>query len=230
MNGIENDFKFLKKIGKGSFADVYLASDLGTQELVAVKAINKSHYLRNPGGTIALINEISIMKKLDHPNIIKIHRIYESDTHVSLVLDYLEGGELFQRILQKGRYDEKDASKLTEKLLRVLDYMSSLNIVHRDIKLENIILVSKESDVEIKLIDFGLACEITQDVTLRCGSPGYISPEILKKQPYNTKVDVFSVGIILYIMLSGRSPFHGRSNDEILIRNRDCRLSFDSAT
>ncbi|CAG9324607.1 unnamed protein product [Blepharisma stoltei] len=229
MTSIENDYKFVKKIGKGSFADVYLAKDLITSENVAIKAIHKIVCLKSPNGLSSLVNEIEIMRKLDHPNIIKFYKIYESEHHISLVLDFLEGGELFTRVLSKGSYTEKEAARLIWKLLKVLKYLDSNQIIHRDVKLENIMLKSKDKNTSFKLIDFGLACYCEENLTLRCGSPGYIAPEILKKYPYSTKADVFSAGVILYILLSGRSPFPGRNNGEVLARNRDCRLHFEDS-
>ncbi|CAG9319145.1 unnamed protein product [Blepharisma stoltei] len=226
-NDIEDDYEFVKEIGKGGFADVRLAKEIESDEMFAIKGICKAKVMEFGKNFDPIVDEIQIMRSLNHPNIVKLHRVYESETHVYLVLDYLEGGNLLRRLKSKGFYSEELARKITLKLLEVLEYLHSKNIVHRDIKLENILLVSKSSDIEIKIIDFGLACESNGSLTMRCGSPGYLAPEILKLQPYNEKVDIYSTGIVLYTLLSGIHPFEGYSGDKKLSQNRNGRLFFD---
>ena len=128
--------------------------------------------------------------------------MYESDKYIHLVFEYLEGGELFERIKSKGSYQEKDAMNVMKNLLLALDYLHNQGIIHRDLKPENLILASKENDYALKIADFGLASEIKtgENLFLRCGSPGYVAPELLEDQGYNTKADIFSAGIILYVM------------------------------
>mmetsp|Transcript_32030 Transcript_32030/g.31739 ORF Transcript_32030/g.31739 Transcript_32030/m.31739 type:complete len:264 (-) Transcript_32030:151-942(-) len=226
MTDFENDFTVIKELGNGAFGTVYLAENNDTSEMFAVKCISKHNITANHVNLANLMNEIKLIKKLDHPNIVKLHYVYESSTHIYLVIDYLEGGDLLSRIIKRKVYNEKTAAKFAEKLLDVLNYLSSLDIVHRDLKLENILLVSEENDYDFKLADFGLATNVTEGLHLRCGSPGYIAPEILRKCNYGTKVDVFSAGIILYILLCGKMPFPGNSIQDILLRNRDCKISF----
>ena len=139
---------------------------------------------------------------MHHENIIKLYEVYESDNHVNLILELLKGGELFDRIVKKGHYTESDACALMRRLLSALDYMHQRGIMHRDIKPENLILKSNEDDTDIKIADFGLAAFVASGEQLfkRCGTPGYVAPEILDDQPYDQKVDVFSAGVILYIL------------------------------
>ena len=148
-----------------------------------------------------MVNEIILMKILDHPNIIKLYEVYEGEYHIYLVMELLKGGELFDRIVKKGINKEKDACIIIVRLLSALEYLHELGIMHRDIKPENLIL-KDEKDFEIKLADFGLAEFVTKTDLLfrRCGTPGYVAPEILADKPYDTKVDVFSAGVILYIL------------------------------
>mmetsp|Transcript_33013 Transcript_33013/g.32719 ORF Transcript_33013/g.32719 Transcript_33013/m.32719 type:complete len:366 (+) Transcript_33013:60-1157(+) len=226
MTDFENDFAVVKEIGNGSFGTVYLVVSNETSELFAMKSINK----HNIGGSVSylnnLVNEIKFMRSLNHPNIVKLHYVYESPTHIYLLIDYVEGGDLFNRIIKRKVFEEKTAATFAQKFLGVLDYLSSFNIAHRDIKLENILMVSEDNDYDFKLADFGLAADATEKLQLRCGSPGYIAPEVLRKIPYDTKVDVFSAGVILYILLSGKMPFPGKNLQDTIMKNRDCKISF----
>ena len=141
------------------------------------------------------------MRNLNHPNIIKLYEVYEGQYHIYLVLELLKGGELFDRIIKKGHYSEKDAATIISKLLSALEFMHNRGIMHRDIKPENLIL-KDENEYDIKLADFGLAeYQDKKDLLFkRCGTPGYVAPEILDDKPYDTKVDIFSAGAILYIL------------------------------
>lgn len=226
MIDFEEDYAIIKEVGKGNYATVFLVQDLENYQKYAVKQINKEVVKKSSRGPSAVISEIEIMRKINHPMMIKLYRIYENEDFVSLVLDYVEGGDLFHRIQKKERFPEEIAAIFMSNMLEGLRYLHSLNIVHRDLKPENILMVSPEDDSEFKLCDFGLACIAGDDQVLRCGSPGYVAPEILMKKAYNNKVDIFSSGIILYIILSGRAPFYGKTSSEILIKNKECRLQF----
>lgn len=151
-------------------------------------------------------------------------------------MDLLKGGELFERMLEKGYHSEKDTAALFVQILRALSYLHSLGIMHRDIKPENLIFREKNS-FELVLADFGLAEFARKDemIFTRCGTPGYVAPEILNDLPYDTKSDMFSAGIILYILywcffylrVSGCSPFSGETYSEILAKNKNGVVSYD---
>lgn len=142
------------------------------------------------------------MRNLDHPNIIKLYEVYETDNHINLVLELLKGGELFDKILQKTFFTEQDAAVLMHKLLDALAYMHGKGMMHRDLKPENLILASATDDTDVKIVDFGLATYVDQEEQLfkRCGTPGYVAPEVLADEDYDYKVDVYSAGLILYIL------------------------------
>ncbi|CAG9329414.1 unnamed protein product [Blepharisma stoltei] len=224
---IEDDYEFIKLIGTGKFAQVFLAESNEDFERYAVKAIKKDRLLKDSELLNSLTNEIKIMRKCIHPNIVKLHRVYESNTHVYLVEDFVRGGCMFTRIIKKKRFTMETIVKLSHRLMGVLEYLDSLNIVHRDIKLENILMVSEHNDYEFKLADFGLAEEATGDLFKKCGSPGYIAPEVINGLPYGTKADLFSTGIVLYILISGKMPFFGKTAQDILVKNKECKLNFE---
>lgn len=132
-------YTFGRMLGKGNFARVHLAWRKLDSQVFAIKTIEKAKVLSNPRSVQSLYKEISIMRKLNHPNIIRLYEVYENDTYIHLVLEYLEGGELFQRLQSKGSYSEKDAAVLLKSLLEAISYCHSLNVIHRDLKPENLI-------------------------------------------------------------------------------------------
>lgn len=140
----------------------------------------------------------------------------------------IKGGELFELILRKGTFPEKDCALIISQILSAVEFLHGLGIMHRDIKPENIILKDKSTNYHVFLADFGLASYFDRDLLFkRCGTPGYVAPEILDDKPYKEKVDIFSCGVILYILLSGCSPFFGKSYNEILKKNKKCRVDFN---
>ena len=148
-------------------------------------------------------NELNIMHEIDHPNVIKMYEIYEGEKHFYVVLELLRGGELFKYICDDENFSEKTILELMRNLLQALEYLHAKKIMHRDLKPENIILKNKNGKMsEIVLADFGLSEHIEKKKFLfkRCGTPGYVAPEILQDEPYDTQADVFSAGIIMYIL------------------------------
>ena len=163
------------------------------------------------------------MRACDHENVIKLFEVYEADKHVHLVLEVLEGGELLNRIRNKGSYTEADAIKLMRNILKAMAYLHSKGIVHRDLKPDNLLLASSDDDYSVKIADFGLATfvEPGAKLSLPCGSPGYVAFELLQDPSpgYDTKADIYSVGVILYILLIGRPAFQGADYKQILKKN-----------
>lgn len=146
-------------------------------------------------------NEIKIQRKLDHPNIVKMHELYELENEICIVMDYVPGERLFDHISRARTFDEAEAASLLSQLLLALGYLESKDIIHRDIKIENIMLVRDRSDrFSLKLIDFGLSTfTYSKDAIKKCGTPGYVAPEMLRGEPYDGKVDLFSAGVVLFI-------------------------------
>lgn len=159
--------------------------------------------------------EINILKKLDHPNILKLYEVFEDEKKYYLVTELCKGGELFDEIIQKVQYSEKEAATIIQQILRAVSYCHQNNIVHRDLKPENV-LIDKEMNNTLKIIDFGTAAEYKPGEKLKTthGTSYYIAPEVLFKS-YDERCDVWSVGVILYILISGKPPFDGDDDQEI---------------
>ena len=208
-----------KKLGSGTFGIVYEAKNILFNNIVAMKVIKKEKSMNN----LLIKNEIDILKKLSHPNIVRIYEFYESNNNFYLINEYCDGGELFNYI-NKSTLNEQQLSVLFYQVFSGLCYLHENNILHRDMKPENILISKKEKDLYndeeyfwIQIIDFGTAKIFEHDQKLKSivGSAYYIAPEVLN-QDYNEKCDTWSVGIILYMFIAGRAPFGGISNKEII--------------
>jgi len=215
-----------KELGHGHYGVVRLATDKVTKEKFAIKTIRKAKVSKYD----ALKREIDILRSCDHPNIIKLVEVHEDEKSIHLVQELCTGGELFDRIIQRGHYTEHDAKQIIYKLLLAVNYCHEKGIVHRDLKPENFIFQSEADDANIKVIDFGLSCmgkEQTHFMHTRVGTPYYIAPEVLAKN-YTLACDIWSLGVILYILLCGYPPFYGDSDPEIFDRVRKGYYDFDS--
>lgn len=229
LSGVHDDFTFGSKLGEGNYSKVHRATDNESGALVAIKCIAKDKIKRSSQGPKILVNEIFCMRSLAHPNVLRLERVYEEDEFVYLVLEYVEGGDLFAKIIAAEKFSEKYSAVIARKILSALAYMTQCNIIHRDIKLENILMSTLDEESDIKIADFGFGAEMTLDnLSHFCGSPGYIAPEILDKRSYCSKADVFSLGVIVSIIISGNSPFFGRTVEETLAKNRSGVINFES--
>ena len=176
-----------------------------------------------------LQSEIEILKIIDHPGVIKINEVFDSKKYILIVMEFVEGGELFERIVKKKIFSEYSASKIIKQLLESVAYLHELGILHRDIKPENILLTDDSDIPNIKLADFGLsklACPNDMQ-NLACGTLGYVAPEVLSQTGYNYKVDLWSVGIISYLLLRGRLPFDHKEKQVLIELTLRGKLSFE---
>ncbi|OQS05394.1 hypothetical protein THRCLA_02460 [Thraustotheca clavata] len=215
------------KLGEGATAVVYVAINKRTLKHYAVKCFDKSKM--NATQVNDLYEEVKILKRIKHPNVLQLYDFFEEPTHFYIVTDLLEGGELFDRIVDKEYYSEKEARDLIKIMLFAIRYLHDLNIVHRDLKPENVLLTSRSDDTSIKIADFGYAKEdFDGQLTEKCGSPDYIAPEILSRAYYGKQVDIWSAGIISYILLCGYPPFQGRNNAELFNSIKKGAFEFDS--
>ena len=199
----------IKTIGKGTFSTVKLGYEIPTGIKVAVKILDKKIVKENE--TKEIQREINILKKLSHPNIIKLHKVLLNERYFYLVMDYVDGDDLFHYVSKKKRLPEIESCKFFHQLISCIEYLNSLNIVHRDIKPENILLDTQKNN--LKLIDFGLSIISNgQLLKTKCGSPCFVAPEVIQKISYNGLIsDIWSIGIVLYFMLTGNLPFESNT-------------------
>ncbi|CAO2638767.1 Serine/threonine-protein kinase MARK1 [Lemmus lemmus] len=207
------NYRLQKTIGKGNFAKVKLARHVLTGREVAVKIIDKTQL--NPTSLQKLFREVRIMKILNHPNIVKLFEVIETEKTLYLVMEYASGGEVFDYLVAHGRMKEKEARAKFRQIVSAVQYCHQKCIVHRDLKAENLLL---DADMNIKIADFGFSNEFTVGNKLDtfCGSPPYAAPELFQGKKYDgPEVDVWSLGVILYTLVSGSLPFDGQNLKEL---------------
>ncbi|KAL5983240.1 Calcium-dependent protein kinase 5 [Asimina triloba] len=211
-----------RKLGQGQFGTTYLCTDVSTGIEYACKSISKRKLIAKED-VEDVRREIQIMHHLSgHKNVVTIKGAYEDSLYVHIVMELCAGGELFDRIIQRGHYSERKAAELTRIVVGVVEACHSLGVMHRDLKPENFLLVNKDDDSSLKAIDFGLS--VFTDVV---GSPYYVAPEVLCKH-YGPEADVWTAGVILYILLSGVPPFWAETQQGIFDAVLKGTIDFDS--
>jgi len=227
VNTVEDKYTLKDVLGTGAFSQVRLAeSKESPGDLYAIKVIDKKAL---KGKEDSLENEIRVLRRLDHPNVVKLLEAYESKSSVYLVMELVTGGELFDRIVEKGSYTEKDAADLIKQVLSAVAYMHSSGVVHRDLKPENLLYHSPDEDSKIMISDFGLSkMEDSGIMATACGTPGYVAPEVLAQKPYGKEVDVWSIGVISYILLCGYPPFYDENDANLFAQILKGEFEFDS--
>eukprot|EP00826_Nyctotherus_ovalis_P061876 TRINITY_DN8855_c0_g1_i14.p1 TRINITY_DN8855_c0_g1~~TRINITY_DN8855_c0_g1_i14.p1 ORF type:complete len:438 (+),score=116.72 TRINITY_DN8855_c0_g1_i14:265-1578(+) len=194
---------YKRTLGSGKYGLVFLAESNETKKQVAIKAVAKKD-----GSRVEALNEAKIMMLLDHPGIVKYLRCYESKKYLFIVMEYCEGEELFRKVASEGKFTEKKTRAIMEKLLRAVNHCHHMNVVHCDLKPENIICSPKGS---VKIIDFGLSMKLDRSTYGGvAGTPYYIAPEVLKDGLYAKACDLWSLGIVMHIMLTGYFPVGGK--------------------
>merc|ERR1712137_291269 len=212
------DKYFLKEtLGSGAFAEVRRGVHRETHEQFAVKIISKKKHCKNdPQAQERLMKEVEILRSIDHPGVVGIVDVHDTEDTLYLVLELVTGGELFDLINQKSLFEEDEARPLVKQMLDTLSYLHDKGIAHRDLKFENILLKDKNYDT-VKISDFGLSRIIREGSFMQtiCGTPEYLAPEVLgngsgkSKTGYSIAVDMWSMGVILYTMVCGVRPFEG---------------------
>jgi len=226
----EDYYDVFEEIGSGQFATVYRVLEKHTGHEYAAKFIKKKRLETSRRGVARedIQKEIHILAEMEHTNIIYLHQVYENGQNVILVLELLRGGELFDFISEKERLSEEEASDFIQQILLGLKHMHSKNIAHLDLKPENIMLKSGSSH-SLKLIDFGLSRKIKpgEEVREMLGTPEFVSPEVVNYEPLSLNTDMWSIGVITYILLSGASPFLGETQQETYANIVACDYEFD---
>eukprot|EP01128_Nolandella_sp_AFSM9_P011388 TRINITY_DN80_c0_g1_i1.p1 TRINITY_DN80_c0_g1~~TRINITY_DN80_c0_g1_i1.p1 ORF type:complete len:378 (+),score=126.02 TRINITY_DN80_c0_g1_i1:49-1134(+) len=225
---IDDEYMLGDELGTGGFSVVVEATSKSDGEKYAVKIIDKTMIKED----IKLLKrEIDIMKKVNHTNILKLHEIYEDDEKVYIVMELIDGSELFDRIVEKGYYSENNARIVVKQILKAVKYLHEKGIAHRDLKPENLLCSGIDEDEVVKIADFGLSKIQTDEEFLQtsCGTPGYVAPEVLLCESYDQSVDMWGVGIITYILLAGYPPFYDENNpgDDTALFEKVINVEYD---
>ena len=217
---------FPKQLGSGSFGRVFLISHNETKKLYALKVIDKRKLLVSYGKLDIIYNEINIHSKLDHENIIKLYNVHEDAENINIIMEYAEHGNLFELLnKQKNGFSEYKAFEYFIQVVNAVYYLHNNNIIHRDIKPENILI---GDDNKIKLCDFGWAKELTlENRSTFCGTVEYMAPEIVENENYDYGVDIWSLGILLYELLYGHSPFKANNTKNVILNIKTHELTYD---
>lgn len=238
---LDDHYELGDELGRGRFSVVLLATNKTSGTKFAVKVVENTE-LEEPENLEALKTEVEILRQLNHRNIVTLKEVVTTSDNTYIVMELLAGGELFNRIVEEGSFKEDVAKGLFAKCVAALEHLHSQNIVHRDIKPENI-LFTAEGSYDIKLIDFGYAGKWTPEEELDglCGTPDYVAPEILtwyeeedeegnviepNGVKYGKSSDLWSMGVLLYVLLSGCSPFNAEEEAELLDKVRRAEYSF----
>ena len=213
------EYSIKKILGKGAYATVRLATHSESGKKVAIKTYEK-YQIIEPQKKANMLREIEILKKLDHPHIVKLFETIDSSKFFHLILEYVPGTSLYMYLKSKPNHllEELEAKRIFRQVLSALDYIHSQNIAHRDIKLDNILLDAKNN---VKIIDFGFSTMNSHDEKTRvfCGTPSYMAPEIVgRKDYYGLQADIWALGILLYAMLCGKMPFKAYNDKELYRR------------
>eukprot|EP00873_Tetraselmis_striata_P003344 jgi/Tetstr1/423608/TSEL_001380.t1 len=204
-------------LGSGSFAVARIAIDRATGKEWACKVVTET------ADRTLQLEEVNILRQLDHPNLLKYREHFDEPDHLYIISELLSGASLLPAILERGCYPEDDAREVMRQLLSALAYLDSKGIAHRDLTLENIMLVSEASHTRIKIIDFGLSAQLSSSRPAfreGSGTPQYLAPEVVKLIPYGPKCDVWAAGLVLFVLLSGDYPYTSSTAARLIARIR----------
>eukprot|EP00347_Sterkiella_histriomuscorum_P003207 403365182 len=220
INSNFRDYEIQTLVGQGAFGSVQRAIHRTSRSVVALKSYDKQKIMSDQYRKESLKKEIDILRNLDHPNIIKLYDSIDNGLKVNLVMEYVEGKSLYSFLRKKGGFtlkiDETTAKVIFKQIVDGVAYLHSQKITHRDLKLENVLINNQNI---IKIIDFGFSVKSDKKLQFSCGTPHYMSPELAtKKEHYGAPTDIWALGVILFIMLTGRMPFYGDFEDDLYRR------------
>ena len=228
IDDIGKSYEFIKELGKGSYGQVFRCQNKETGNVYACKKMSKKK-IKNKK---QFQTELNLLRTTDHPNIIKLYDIYEDNKYIYLIMEECNGGEFFdslaKRAKEKNLYTEKECAKIFKQILEAVNYLHAHGVCHRDLKPENILFSNVADDSCLKLIDFGLSKVLDGESNMKktVGTTFYMAPEVIQGN-YNEKCDIWSCGIILYIMLCGKPPFYSQDEDELKKKICSMHYNFD---
>ncbi|KXS21883.1 Pkinase-domain-containing protein [Gonapodya prolifera JEL478] len=236
----KNEYKIQGTLGEGTYGVVKMCEHVPTGMKYAAKIIQKK-YLKEHRFQDLVHKEVAVLRKIRHENIVSLVEFFETPETYYLIFELATGGELFDKILEihdsqaeQGSFTEREAAVIIATVTNALAYLHDLGIVHRDIKPENLLFKTKDASSPLTIVDFGISQVIQGDrslLTTVCGSPGYTAPEVLRRHPYDTKVDIFALGAVTYSLLVGYGPF-AEAPDMVALSDRVVtgNYQFDSPT
>eukprot|EP00924_Labyrinthula_sp_SR-Ha-C_P005718 snap_masked-scaffold_14-processed-gene-3.37-mRNA-1 protein AED:0.09 eAED:0.09 QI:0/0/0/1/1/1/3/0/369 len=226
-NNVYEVYQVGTAMGEGSFAEVFEGVHRKKNIRVAIKKIDRSSSADD-----VVLKEINLMNLVKNEKCVNFFEYFQTPDYFYLVLEHMAGGELFDYVVAKEYLSEREAAKIVQQMGMALEYLDSISIVHRDVKPENILFLDRGNEINVKLTDFGLADQVSgpgkEDLTSPCGTPGYVAPEILLMKRYGSKVDVWGMGVILYILLCGYPPFYAERQDELFQQIKLGKYEFKS--
>lgn len=212
------------ELGRGASAVVYCCTHKETQKTWAVKKIVKRPQSR------VFTTEIKLLLGLQHENVVRMKEVFETKANIHMILEFAAGGELFDRIVERGSYSERDAAAAFRQIVQGLKYLHENNVIHGDLKPENLLYLTKDEESILKIADFGLSKMITPNIMKMsiCGTPSYSAPELLEGKMYDYSADMWSSGVILFILIGGYEPFYAPTDEKIFARILRNQWKFDS--
>ena len=225
LDSIHKYYQFIKVIGYGQFGTVREAIKISQncEKHYAIKSISKEKVNKKFS---LMKRELQTLTIIDHPNITRLYEIYEDEKYLHLVLELCKGGDLYDYILDKGTLTEIEVMSIMKKILSAINHLHTVSICHRDLKPDNFLLVSKEQGSEVKLADFGMAVRFgDEQMHTVVGTPYYLAPEVYMGS-YGKECDIWSLGVVMYFLLSGRQPFKGKNINELLGNILKCDYNF----
>lgn len=176
-----------------------------------------------------LLNEYNVLKQIDHNHIIKIYELWQDEVYYYIITEYLEGGEIYKTISKRSKFTEIDCATITKQILLALNYCHKNNIIHRDLKPENILFETSKDDSNVKLVDFGFAQIFDPKAGLKdvLGTPLFIAPEVISEKKYDSQADIWSLGVVVFFLIAGYSPFDGDDKEELFNHIKSGIFNFD---
>lgn len=225
---VEDFYKFRQNLGEGNSATVKLSEHKKTGKKVAIKVVERAQM--KPVDVLQMRREIDVLKMCQHPNLIKLLDYFETITHYYIVLDYMAGGDLYDYLNKRGfRLPENRAKEIARQLVQGTKYLHRMGVIHRDLKLENVLMTDNTDKSVPVIVDFGLS-KILGPSDGACepyGTVGYVAPEVHRKEPYSFSCDVWSLGCIFYAMISGSLPFDSEVQEEAIRMALEDELEFE---